>query len=131
MQLPFGVGRERQCAAPWWEQPGRRLRIALEAVTLGAGLLLALPTASHAYVVSGVAWPGPTISYSIGGGGERTAVKRAPGVWNKANVGIRLQPVPAPLAQVVVGFGYSGPCDGQASMGLTLWPRGWVNIDPR
>jgi hypothetical protein len=81
------------------------------AVVLGA-----IAAASSAYTIHGDPWPGPTIAYHTSASKYVKAVDRAAGIWNHANVGIKLRSVAEKDAQVIVRNG-GKTCTGWAIVG--------------
>lgn len=97
----------------------------LAAATLA--LILAMAAPSHAYVIWGQPWPGPTIRYYTPSGAGAAEVNRAARVWNRLGLGTRFRRATRPTADVTVSFSRPS-CGGVATVGFRpLW-HGNVNI---
>ena len=84
---------------------------------------------ADAFVLGGEPWPGRSITYYVGPGGNARAVNRAARAWNRAKVGVRLRRVPREDAQVLIGFASPSPCSGWATVGRAEDPVGQVSLD--
>jgi hypothetical protein len=89
---------------------------ALAALPVAAAIALGAASPSSAYVIDGSRWPGPTITYHTKAGKYVGAVDRAAGIWNRADVGVKLKPTSEENARVIVRYG-GDTCTGWAIVG--------------